>query len=376
MDEQLASRLGHVQIVLKELVDGEQRLLVQGVDGVLLEHLLQEHLAQGGGQLIDQTADAQVLIVDDVALGVEHLAHLDGDLGLLIGLGQVTQVDGHGADAHEDPALAVQAQGLLDGGGHLFHIPGGGGVVHLVDEGHVLLAHGQNEIVLPVGEQVLHQLQGHRLQPVVHRADDEHGPLHLGGHMQLLGPHVNVADEDIIGDDVLDEGALVVLLLIVILGAVEGHGSHGADGVADAVVAAGENGVVEMAAPAGQGLEGLALQRNAIALRRGDGLDIFAPLGADGRQLAAGDDGALRVHDADGAIGGLLKLQNHVLKNSTRHDGILPSVIPAGLCAICCVSSRIISSLSRICKVFFIFSTNFCPCFLLVCRYYHNPTAE
>ena len=89
MDEQLPSGLGDVQVVLKELVDGEQRLLIQRIDGVLLEHLLQKHLAQGGGQLIDQAADAQILVVDDIALGVEHLAHLDGDLGLLIGLGQI-----------------------------------------------------------------------------------------------------------------------------------------------------------------------------------------------------------------------------------------------------------------------------------------------
>lgn len=49
VDEQLPSGLGDVQVVLKELVDGEQRLLIQRIDGVLLEHLLQEHLTQGVG---------------------------------------------------------------------------------------------------------------------------------------------------------------------------------------------------------------------------------------------------------------------------------------------------------------------------------------
>ncbi|CAN4027001.1 Lipocalin-like domain-containing protein, partial [Dysosmobacter welbionis] len=89
VDEQLPGGLGHVQVVLKELVDGEERLLVQCVDGVLFEHLLEEHLAQGGGQLINQPADAQILIVDDVLLRVKDLAHLNGDLCLLIALGQV-----------------------------------------------------------------------------------------------------------------------------------------------------------------------------------------------------------------------------------------------------------------------------------------------
>ena len=35
VDEELPGRLGDVQVVLKELVDGEERLLIQGVDGVL-----------------------------------------------------------------------------------------------------------------------------------------------------------------------------------------------------------------------------------------------------------------------------------------------------------------------------------------------------
>ena len=35
VDEELPGGLRHVQVVLKELVDGEQGLLVQGVDGAL-----------------------------------------------------------------------------------------------------------------------------------------------------------------------------------------------------------------------------------------------------------------------------------------------------------------------------------------------------
>ena len=49
VDEQLSGRLRHVQVVLKELVDGEQSLVIQRVDGVLFEHFLQEHFTQGGG---------------------------------------------------------------------------------------------------------------------------------------------------------------------------------------------------------------------------------------------------------------------------------------------------------------------------------------
>ena len=56
VDEQLPGGLGYVQAVLKELVDGKEGLLIQRIQGVLLENLPQEDLAQGGRQLIDQTA--------------------------------------------------------------------------------------------------------------------------------------------------------------------------------------------------------------------------------------------------------------------------------------------------------------------------------
>ena len=47
--EQAAAGLGHVQVVFKEALDGEQGLLVQALDAALLEHLFEEHLADGGG---------------------------------------------------------------------------------------------------------------------------------------------------------------------------------------------------------------------------------------------------------------------------------------------------------------------------------------
>ena len=48
VDEQLPGSLGNVQVVLKELIDGKQSLLIQAVDGILLEHFAQEDLAQCG----------------------------------------------------------------------------------------------------------------------------------------------------------------------------------------------------------------------------------------------------------------------------------------------------------------------------------------
>ena len=92
MDEQLPGRLGDVQIVFKELVDNVQRLLVQGVDGVLLKDLGEEHFAQRRGQLIDQPGNAEILVVDDFFLVLEDLDDVDGDLGFLVAVGQLAEM--------------------------------------------------------------------------------------------------------------------------------------------------------------------------------------------------------------------------------------------------------------------------------------------
>ena len=49
VDKQFSRSFGNIQIILKELIDGEQRFLVQRVDGIFLEHLGKEYLAKGGG---------------------------------------------------------------------------------------------------------------------------------------------------------------------------------------------------------------------------------------------------------------------------------------------------------------------------------------
>ena len=57
--KQLSGSFRNIQVVLKEALDGEQRFGVQAVDAVLLEDFLQEGIAQGGGQLVDQAGNAR-----------------------------------------------------------------------------------------------------------------------------------------------------------------------------------------------------------------------------------------------------------------------------------------------------------------------------
>lgn len=120
VDKQLAGSLGNVQAVLKELVDGKQSFLIQGIQRVLLEYFTQENLAQSGGQLVNQTADAQILVVHDALFGIKYLAHFNGGLSLLVGVCQFPQMSSHGTDADNglDPQFGLQ--GFFDIGSHLF----------------------------------------------------------------------------------------------------------------------------------------------------------------------------------------------------------------------------------------------------------------
>ena len=66
VNEELSGGLGHVEVVLEEALNGHQRFTVKGLQTSSLEYLLQEHLAERGGKLIDQAADAEIFIADDI----------------------------------------------------------------------------------------------------------------------------------------------------------------------------------------------------------------------------------------------------------------------------------------------------------------------
>ena len=73
---QLARGLGDVEVILKKLVDRLKRILIERLDRVLLEDLVEEHLAQRGRELIDDAAQAEVLIIDDRLLCLNFMIFL------------------------------------------------------------------------------------------------------------------------------------------------------------------------------------------------------------------------------------------------------------------------------------------------------------
>ena len=223
---------------------------------------------------------------------------------------------GDRADADDDRALAVLTQRLFNELGGLLQIARADILAKLLNEHHVALAHGKREAGLAVREDVLYRLHGQALKALVQAADQEHAAVELGLNVQLLGADIEVAEHDVVGDDVLDEGDLVVLLLIIALGRVERDRRHGAGRAAHLVLAIGKNRKIKVSVPAGQRLEGLAGERNHALLRVVDAAHKLAPMTADLAQLRTGNDGALGIDHADLGIDRILELQNDVLENS------------------------------------------------------------
>ncbi len=91
------------QVVLKTGLNGEQRLVVEGLNGAALENFLQEHFAKRGRQLINQTGNAEVVIADNGLFGVEYLADLKRNLGFLKGARKI--LDAPTTDAIPTTAL-------------------------------------------------------------------------------------------------------------------------------------------------------------------------------------------------------------------------------------------------------------------------------
>ena len=213
MYEQLTRGLGYVQVVLEELLNREQRLLIERVDRTLAEYLGQEHLTQRDRQLIDQTANAQILEADDVLLGVKYRTDLDCGRSLLEGLCDILHLRGYRADADQALDRQLAEQRLLDRVCQLDQILDLTACLDLLDYNDVRLGDMQHEILLLVREHAVYHVDrgniGRRLL-----AHEEYHARHIIAEVQLAGLDINIARQDVIQNDILYEGSLVVLFVI------------------------------------------------------------------------------------------------------------------------------------------------------------------
>ena len=315
--EQLPGGLGDVQVVLEEPLDGEQGLMVQGVDGPPAEDLLQEHLAQGGGQLVDQPGNAQMIVADDGLLRVEDLSHLQGHLGFLEGAGQVLDGVDHCADTHGAVGVELPGEGIHDGAGQLVDILLVDIGLDLLDQGDIRLVDIDDEILVLVREQVLQHVVG---GDIILLGDlDQHAhPAHVKVEVQLMGFQIDVPGQDVVQDHVLDEVAPVVFLVVVLLDVIQRHGQDAHELGGLRVGALHEHGILRPGLSP-EGLEGVPPGEEDLAvgeLLRGDPLaDLPNP-----PQLTAGNDHRRLVNDAQRPVDGIPHLMDDPLKQTIGHN--------------------------------------------------------
>ena len=255
--------------------------------------------------------------------GIKDLAHLDGSLGFLIRIRQLPQALRHGADADDGLDAKLVLQRLLHALGDLFHVLGGDVTADLLDHRHVRLIDGQDKILHLVrehGGQHVHR----RHITVAHLTDQEHRPGRVRGKVQLLGPDVNIAGQDVVHDNILDKGAPVVLFLIEGLGVVQGNEGHLAEASGSLIVAGAEHGVLKVVGVAHNGLEGFLRKGNdalggVANLQRG-----IRPALTKHRHIGAGNHAAFRINHTEHAVGNIPQLDDNALKNTIGHLSVTP----------------------------------------------------
>ncbi|CDB88125.1 unknown [Firmicutes bacterium CAG:170] len=118
-----------------------------------------------------------------------------------------------------------------------------------------------------------------------------------------------------------------MLFLVIGLGAVQRDIGHHAEAAGGLVVALGKDGVVKVGAPADERLEGLMIDHDDRIRRAVQANDSLRPFFSDQGGVAAGNDVAVGVDHADHAVGGLLHLNDHTLKNTAGHARSLLKIL-------------------------------------------------
>ena len=304
--EQLARGFGNVQVVLEELLNGKERFLVERVDRTLLEYLAQEHFAERDRQLIDQSADAEVLKADDVLLGIEYRADLDGGRCLLEGLCDVLHLRGNRADADEALDRKLAHEGLLNGGRELDEFLRVAARLDFLDHYDVALRDMQNEILLLVREHTGHNVDRRDIGRLL-LTNEEYHARHIVAEVQLAGLDVNIARQDVVQNDILDEGRLVVLLVVKRLDVVDGYSHQRTDAAGQFILALYEYGVFQTRRTVSCNMVGITAETNDLPCETQLSDRLFAHF-TDTGQIGARDNRAARIHNTNGAIHRVLHL--------------------------------------------------------------------
>ena len=313
VNEQLSGCLGNVQAVFKELLDGEECLVIEGLDGVLLENFLQECLAEGGGQVIDKSCDTQVIVAYDIFVGIEYLTYFQCGLSLLEGASQILHAYDRCADSDIHLCEEFAGKCIGDGACQLFEVAHIDVVLYFLYENDVVLCNVEHEVLVLIGEQVLDNIISRNIVGG-DNVDEEHNSADVGIEVQLTRFQADIAGKDIIEDDVLYKVVSVILFIVVLLDAGKRDCDNACILCGRLVRALYEYCVIRLNMNA-ERLVGIAVaDEYFVRIAKLDGEEVVSA--AHSCEITAGNDGAVFIDNTDNAVYRILHLMNNTLEQS------------------------------------------------------------
>ena len=175
----------------------------------------------------------------------------------------------------------------------------------------------QHEILLLVREHaVYHVDRGNISRRLL--AHEEYHARHIVAEVQLAGLDINIARQDIIQNDILYEGSLVVLFVIQRLDIVDRNRNQRTDTARQFVLALYEYSVFQTRRTVTRCMISITAETNDLA-GEAQLSDCFLPHFTDTRQIGTCYDRTACVNNADRTIHRILHLQNNRLEQSRSH---------------------------------------------------------
>ena len=137
--------------------------------------------------------------------------------------------------------------------------------------------------------------------------DEEDHARHIVAEMQLAGFDVNIAGQDVVQNDILDEGRLVVLFVIQRLDVVDGYRHQRADAARQLILALHEYRILQTRGTVSRNMVGITAEPDDLSCEAQLSDRLLAHF-TDTGQIGARDDRAARIHNANGAIHRVLHL--------------------------------------------------------------------
>ena len=149
-------------------------------------------------------------------------------------------------------------------------------------------------------------------------ANQQHNTLHVGDEVQFPRLGVDIAGQDVVEHDVLDEVRLIEFFVVILLDALQADGQHSGELLSRGVGALDKDSIVVVLC-VGELVIGIAITHKSIPGSLTHGCNALTHF-ADLPQFRAGNDGAGLINDADNTIHCVFHLVDHILEYPVCHN--------------------------------------------------------